>query len=188
MSNRFWLIQRGSFNNLQTATQFLGGSATHLINPDYMGSAEFEFGAIPKAYRRILSQYDKYSMHVTDLRSIRGVPLCLYCKEANYQRIIEAIKEYLDHRYKLKEWTNMEVHFKEEEQKYSASKHKLKTNFWWCIDVSRGDNDVGDWIAFLGAADRIKAFGRIIKDDYENWWMKKPEEERDEEVKRAFKM
>lgn len=54
MGKHFWLIQRGSFRDLKSATKFLGGSPTHLINPDYMGAAEFEWGAIPRAYRRIM--------------------------------------------------------------------------------------------------------------------------------------
>lgn len=59
MGKHFWLIQRGSFRALETAKKFLGGSFEHLIDPDYMGAAEFEWGAIPRAYRRIMGQYDQ---------------------------------------------------------------------------------------------------------------------------------
>ena len=82
MSNKhFYLIQRGTFNkNLEQATEFLGCSSKHLIDPDYMGSAEFEFGAIPRAFRRIIHKYSEYKLHITDIKTVGGVPFCLYCK------------------------------------------------------------------------------------------------------------
>ena len=43
MKDTFWLIQRGKFrNNLDSALAFFGSSDSHLIDPDYMGAAEFE--------------------------------------------------------------------------------------------------------------------------------------------------
>ena len=180
---KFWLIQRGSFRDLNSATKFLGRSSEHLIDPDYMGAAEFEWGAIPRAYRRIMGQYEKYSLHVTDLVTTGGVPSCLFCMDSKYEQILTEIKSYLDKPYHLKEWTNMEAHFTKsvsdiETRFYS---HKLRTNFWWCIDKSRKDEDIGDWIAFTGAADRQNAFMRVINSDYTNWWLKKSEKEREDE-------
>lgn len=185
--NKFWLIQRGAFRNLEFTTEFLGGTSKHLINPDYMGSSEFEWGAIPKAYRRIMGQYDKYSLHVTDLTTIGGAPFCLYCMNNQYEKTLDKIKTYLKEPYQLKEWTNMEAHFT---TKYAFGvdhlKYQRKTNFWWCIDISRDDNDIGDWIAFIGASDRQNAFKRVIADDYLNWWMTKSELEREKDFKDSF--
>lgn len=195
MSNKFYLIQRGSFrNNFDTATGLLGGRPDRLIDPDYMGSAEFEWGAIPRAYRRILGQFDKYSLHITDLVTTGGVPFCLYCRDDRYEIILDAIKKYLKEDYRLKEWTNMGVHFKPtptDEWLRDHYKYQLRTNFWWCIDVASISNDdkfnhVGDWIAFTGATDRQKAFTRIINQDYSTWWTEKPESEREEEFKESF--
>lgn len=197
MNNRFYLIQRGSFRDLDTATTFLGGSSAHLINPDYMGAAEFEWGAIPKAYRRILGQYAEYSLHVTDLVTTGGVPFCLYCRDDRYEVILEAIKYYLKVHYRTKEWTNLSCHFKplpEDADEWSKDhrKYELKTNFWWCIDVASKelknswDNPVGDWVAFTGAQDRQDAFLRVISMDYNSWWINKPEEDRIKEFEDAF--
>lgn len=194
MKNKFWLIQRGKFNDLAKATKFLGGSQEHLIDPDYMGAAEFEWGAIPKAYRRIMGQFDKYSLHVTDLVTIGGVPFCLYCRDDRYAEIIEAIKLYLKEDYQLKEWTNMHAHFTEPAGEWEKDHRKwqLQTNFWWCIDATpikcehEWDNPVGDWIAFTGAADRQNAFKRVIQSDYDNWWSKKTPEDQTEEFNKAF--
>lgn len=187
MGKHFWLIQRGSFRDLKSATKFLGGSSEHLIDPDYMGAAEFEWGAIPKAYRRIMWQYGKYSLHVTDLVTTGGVPFCLYCADNRYAKILEEIKTYLKEHYHLKEWTNMEAHFTTD-CSFGSDHHKyqLKTNFWWCIDMARCDDDVGDWIAFVGAADRQNAFKRVIQSDYENWWMKKSAEDREKDFSESL--
>ena len=195
MKNEFWLIQRGKFNDLAKATKFLGGSQEHLIDPDYMGAAEFEWGAIPKAYRRIMGQFDKYSLHITDLVTTGGVPFCLYCRDDRYNEILEAIKVYLKEHYQLKEWSNMHAHFESiptDEWSRKHHKHELQTNFWWCIDVSpieckrEWDNPVGDWIAFTGAADRQNALKRVIQSDYDNWWSKKTPEDQAEEFNKAF--
>ena len=184
MNDKFWLIQRGRFNNnIDETINFLGNHYQCLISPEYMGSAEFEWGAIPKAFRRILGQYDKYSLHVTDLVTTGGVPFCLYCRDDRYDDILSAIKVYLKEHYKLKEWSNMHAHFEPTPTSGWARKdhmHEVQTNFWWCIDISpvecknTWDNRVGDWIAFTGATDRQNAFRRVMENDYLNWWMKKP--------------
>ncbi len=187
MSKHFWLIQRGCFRGLNTATKFLGGSYEHLIDPDYMGAAEFEWGAIPKAYRRIMGQYDKYSLHITDLVTTGGVPFCLYCMDSRYTKILEEIKTYLKKPYHTKEWTNMDAHFTTDcSFGIDHRKYQLQTSFWWCIDVAENEEDVGDWIAFTGAADRQNAFKRVIENDYNNWWVIKPKEERNGLYKDAF--
>lgn len=178
MGNHFWLIQRGSFKDIKRAKKFLGASEDSLIDPDYMGSAEFEYGAIPKAYRRIMGKFDQYSLYITDLVTVRGVPFCLYCADNKYEQILSEIKVYLKEHYQLQEWTNMHEHFGEK----VYNKYQLRTNFWWCIDRAVFDTDVGDWMAFIGAADRQNAFMRIIVNDYTGWWRSKSEKEREEEL------
>ena len=200
MKDTFWLIQRGKFrNNLDSAISLLGGSNSNLIDPDYMGAAEFEWGAIPKAYRRIMGQFEKYSLHVTDLVTVGGVPFCLYCRNDRYDVILDAIKKYLNERYPLKEWSNMFSHFTATPTDdlplaKKQIKYERKTNFWWCIDRTDPDADVdhpyknivGDWIAFTGATDRQKAFNRVINFDYTSWWLRKSMEEREKEYKESF--
>ena len=187
MGKHFWLIQRGTFRDIKFATKFLGGTCDHLIDPDYMGSSEFEWGAVPRAYRRVMGRYEKYSLHITDLVTTGGVPFCLYCMDSKYEQILAEIKVYLKELYQLKEWTNMEAHFTTEHP-FGAGhrKYQLRTNFWWCIDKSLSDDDVGDWIAFVGAADRQNDFKRIIDSDYTDWWLKKPAAEREKRFKESF--
>lgn len=186
MSNRFWLIQRGMFRNNETSTGLFGGSSGNLIDPEYMGSAEFEFGAIPKAYRRIMGQYEKYKLHKTDLVTVRGVPFYLFCDESKYETILDEIKRYINERYHLKEWTNIEAHFEENPASIQHHKWQCRTNFWWCIDISRTDEDLGDWMLFIGAADRVRKFNAALELDHE-WWMSKTKAEREDEFKKSFR-
>jgi len=188
MGKHFWLMQTGSFSrDLKAATDLLGSASGFLIRPDYMGSAEFGWGAIPRAYRRIMGQYEQYHLHVTDLTTVNGVPFCLYCRDGSYERILNEIKAYLDEPYRTKERTNLEVHFTTKNPfEADIRKVQLRTNCWWCIDIARSDEDVGDWIAFTGATDRQNAFKRVFESDFANWWSKMPIEDRTLEYRMAF--
>lgn len=188
MRTHFYLIQRGKFNNDKLKTAFTLTGRNGLIELDYMGAAEFEWGAIPKAFARIMRQYDKYSLHVTDITTRTGMPFCLYCRDDRYGIILSAIKEYIANPYQLKEWSNLTEHFKEHVGRWD--KHALQTNFWWCIDKADLDADendryanlVGDWIAFNGPGIRQEAFTRVMDVNYNEWWMKMTEEEREKRI------
>lgn len=188
MSKSFWLIQRGSFrSNLETATSFLGGGDRHLVSGDYMGAAEFEWGAVPAAYSRVMSQLDKYELFCDDLKTVRGVPVCLFCRKDRYVDTLTAIKDYINTPYPLKEWSGLHQHF--EENLSDFDRHVLKTNFWWCIDhdYSPEESDTaGDWMLFVGAADRQAAFLRVINADFSGWWAKMDKDERAKRVKNAW--
>ena len=56
----FYLIQRGKFNRYGEG---LTGKAG-VIDLDYMGSAEFEFGAIPRSFRRIMHNFENYDFRM----------------------------------------------------------------------------------------------------------------------------
>ena len=186
--SKFWLIQRGIFNTIESNRDFLCGDRwNRLINFDYMGSAEFEWGAIPKAYTRIFGQFDDYSLHITDLKTIGGVPFCLFCRNDRYETILNELKSYIKEPYRLKEFSNIEAHFtrvpKENKTAFNRHKYYLKTNFWWCIDKN---SKTGDWIAFTGATDRQNAFTAAIAKEYNNYWMSKSEEDREIEFQEAY--
>lgn len=197
MSNQFYLIQRGKFNSadkVPSATALIGSHPDLcLISPDYMGAAEFEFGAIPHAYRRIMGQFDQYSLEtVPDLVPTSGVPFNLFCRSDRRELIVEALKEFIEKPYRLKEFSNMDAQFRVNPDIHDPMyKYEIKTNFWWCIDITSlagvdYGNQVGDWMAFTGAADRQNAFKRIIQNDYKFWWMKKSEQDRMKEYQDSF--
>ena len=187
MSNQFYLIQRGKIQgNPETAKGFFDGSKSKLVYLDYMGSAEFEFGAIPAAYSRIMSQFEDYELSILDFTTVRGVPVCLFCRKDRRDDIVSAIKEYISNPYQLKECSNLPQHFKKPRER---DRYALGTNFWWCIDHSWSPDvaSVGDWILFIGAADRQQAFLRVINSDFTERWTTMSEEMREMRVNKAWR-
>lgn len=89
----FWLIQRGSFRDLKKEYKGLTGS-DGLVDLDYMGSAEFERDAIPRAYRRIMGNRDKYIFHYcTDIKDYRGKIFVIFCKKECAEKIEMEMKK-----------------------------------------------------------------------------------------------
>ena len=82
---KFNLIQRGQFNR---DGEGLTGR-TGVVDLDYMGSAEFEFGAIPKSYRRIMHEFDKYIYTSTGIYTKDNNELVLFSNQELETEILE---------------------------------------------------------------------------------------------------
>jgi len=76
--NKPWLIQR--IIRKQQPSENRKGIDKN-FSMDYMGSAEFEFGALPAALDRIRKDADKYVMNVLDIHDKHGKPCRIICKE-----------------------------------------------------------------------------------------------------------
>lgn len=76
--NRLYLIQRGTFLNTKDRKNFK--PFKEVIDFDYMGSAEFEWGATTVSLRRIIKAYQQGRLKhmTTDIKNINGVPLQLF--------------------------------------------------------------------------------------------------------------
>lgn len=177
--SRFYLVQRATWNKDATREnasflRFTGRDG--LIDLDYMGSAEFEWGTIPKAYRRVLAEFDRYHLTRTGMRNKNGVPLWVYCREDRKAETIESIKEYIESPWRLKEWIHLQDQFKGKNTLFGAP----SDNFWWAVEQGI------DWMAFFGETDRAEIFTTMMNARYQDWWLEKPEKEREEEVKEAF--
>lgn len=172
---KFYLIQRGKINKGNAFNGVTGREG--FANLDYMGSAEFEWGAIPKAYRRIMGQFEQYSLSETGLKTSNGVPLQIFCRADMCDEIVAEIKAYIQEPYRLKEYSALAEHFKSnllDNSKWARD----NTNFWWDIR--------NDWIAFIGASDRARIFRETIEKDYHDWWLAKDEATREAETQKAF--
>lgn len=178
---KLYLIQRGYRKNPDDFTGLTGRNG--LISLDYMGSAEFEWGAIPKAYRRIMGDYKNFIFIKTKLVNVNNCPLWLYCHKDKVADVEQCIQDYINSPYGMKEFSNLEDHFSSETLKHSVDERRfeLKTNFWW--DIQQGH----DWMAFIGAEDVMSQYKSAISADYNNWWLEKSEEERDRELEEAYR-
>lgn len=148
MMKQPYLIQRGEINIP------LAGPMSRLsqaVKFDYMGSAEFEFGALPSSFRRIESVADKWICRV--VKDIKEGETSLRVWSSFSDEEFEAYKVFLmqlrypkDGAHLLtKEVVRFEHDYK---SKYN------KTNFWWDIDndVMFGFNKnfmnrVGDYVS-----------------------------------------
>lgn len=167
---KFWLIQRVEKWNddpVEEITGFAGGPA-NLLELDYMGSAEFEFGAIPRAYRRIMGEFEQYGIHQSTITNSNGVPLQIYCKADMLQEIEEALKEYIAKPYPM-----------QENPRFPYGYSDRHPRAWWDIR--------NDFVMFFGVQDRVNKFNRVITREYNDWWMTKLPEIRDADLKEAYR-
>ena len=154
---RLYLLQRATFKkDMIKATKL-----SKLVSYDYMGSAEFEFGALPKSKARIIDNSDKYTLiTIPELATPNSVPFNLYCLEERKEEIINEIKKYIEKNnpkeicsYRLKECVNLAHMY----YGFVWSVAPNHDNFWWDIE--------NDFICFYGAADRFNAFKRVIENE-----------------------
>lgn len=148
MMKQPYLIQRGEINIP------LAGPMSRLsqaVKFDYMGSAEFEFGALPKSFRRIESVADEWICRVVE--DIKEGETSLRVWSSFSDEEFEAYKIFLMQLRYPKDGarlrTKESVRF---EHDYESNYNK--TNFWWDIDndVMFGFNKnfmnrVGDYVS-----------------------------------------
>jgi len=100
------------------------------LETDYMGSSEFEFGALPKSLRAINADIKRYHIvQIKDITDSKGRPLILWTKIP-----FEHIEEYVEH---LKNMREGKAHLKESTHFAKDYKHWREygqTNFWWDLD------------------------------------------------------
>lgn len=100
-----WLIQRCSVkapfdSNLKTGDY---------LKLDYMGSAEFEFGAIPKFQREIHPKLDR--LHIFEYTHHDGVKLYFWCELEQKDAYTAVVQKLMSKSIRLKE--SMHLDFKE---------------------------------------------------------------------------
>ena len=176
---RMWLVQRGEIKH----GKFEGLMGEKgLVELDYMGSAEFEFGAIPKAYIRIMGNYFDYVFHKTSIVDVKGNPLWIYAHKSKLAEVEECIKAYARKPYpfELKEMSYMEYHLNERcLASLTSPAYYLRRDFWWDIQ--------NDWMAFVGAKHVRQKFKKAIDYDCANWWLEMSDEERVNELREAYR-
>lgn len=62
--NKPYLIQVGTIE--RPLSDFVGAKLSDAVNMEYMGSSEFEFGALPKSFREIEKNWDDVRIRVVD--------------------------------------------------------------------------------------------------------------------------
>lgn len=151
-----WLIQRCTMrlynyeNGIHTKKQF---KDINDLSYDYMGSAEFEFGALPQSYKRIRFYFNKYKIFDTGIKNKNGVLCFVLCNEFIKDEVISNIKELSEDKIRLKEFITFKSHITKSEYSWESARE----NFWWDIK--------NDFMFWFGAEDKNNTILEVIKND-----------------------
>lgn len=125
-----YLIQRAKIDSLPPAD-----SDTRLskaVNFDYMGSSEFEFGALPQSFRRIEANADAWVCRLVPEITDGDAPLRVWSafSDEEFPKYVEYLQRLRNPTPKTRVNTKESVRF-EADYKHSSP---FETNFWWDID------------------------------------------------------
>lgn len=121
-----YLVQRGTIN--RPIAEYRGQRISQAVDFDYMGSAEFEFGALPKSLRAIEANTDRATLRVVpEIKS--GASSLRVFSVMSDKEFAEYLPKLIDLRAgkktHTKEYTAFNADYTSE---YS------KTDFWWDIE------------------------------------------------------
>ncbi len=188
-----YLVQRGHIDevNPENEHKFLG-----FVDLDYMGSSEFEWGAIPRAFTRLMRAYEAENVELKCFESIvntNGVPMWAICKKGMAEDIEKELRKYVYDRsdteidkYHLKEYNSIPEHCGTRHlfdmgYEYVTSKkgpqYVVRDNFWWDIE--------NDFLCFFGAKDRADLVMSHFDSEYRNWWLALTKEDRAEKIRKS---
>lgn len=136
------LVQRGKFRSFDDR-KIKGLDA--LIEYDYMGASEFEWGALPRSLDRILAHLGEYSTANLNIGCPDGRYLFLTCRQGHWENVARDVQRLASKKVYLQEATYL--------PEALASERGGDYNFWWCIDdPAKGwepDHACGDWMLAL---------------------------------------
>lgn len=119
-----YLIQRAEIK--RPLNKFDGSKLSGAVSFEYMGSAEFEFGAVPAAFREFRANHDKVKVSkVGEIVDDQGRTLRVYhyLSDEDFAIYVGHLKDLRKDKLRTKEVTYFGpcVHY------------KPKTDFWWDI-------------------------------------------------------
>jgi hypothetical protein len=144
-----YLVQRG---NLRKGSSSDKKGVDALVSWAYMGSSEFEWGALPESLRSFRAAADKYVRKATGLKAHDGRALMLLCKPEDYDTVVEflvgnSVKR--DHqKWRLKE------HLGLAESLAKPVGHHGQFDVWWDVD--------NHWMAVLGEKPAEQVFDVVL--------------------------
>lgn len=151
---RMWLIQRGDFKERKEKS-----GIDSIITWDYMGSTEFEYGALSKAYMYILENFSDYNIYIEDdMANANGVPLCIFCKKDEYKVVKATLDAYRKKPYKLKEYISFKREYKAPYIHPVPEYDAIHEHFWFDIEHH--------FMWFFGVQDRVNTFIDTLIDDF----------------------
>ena len=133
MIEKPWLIQRVAVKRHPPTN---AKSFDDYLSCDYMGSAEFEFGALPKSLKRVCKNIDNYRIINTKIKDFIKRDLFMFVKKGDedYIKYIDYITED-EYKVGLKERTNIKdfITGSSFSRQLSEDNYNFGYNIWWDI-------------------------------------------------------
>ncbi len=121
-----YLIQRAKFQNRENKT-----GIDSILSFDYMGSSEFEWGALPSSLNNIRANIDDYVY--LDI-PIKNKIITVFCKSSDKTNVKQYLSELSEKKFRLKEFSAFDSYISND------GYFKDKFDFWWDIE-----NDLMFW-------------------------------------------
>lgn len=142
-----YLIQRGTFRDIPD--QEIAGLDS-LMDYDYMGSSEFEWGALPKSLKGMTSNWADYvTFQIDSIKDNNGDFLQVLCRKSQAEDVKDVLIKLFDKdcQIRLKERTGMHDYLA------CKSTYSLRVNFWWDVtgsDYLENRGMSNDWMCCFG--------------------------------------
>jgi hypothetical protein len=126
------LIQRGTlpFNNKKEFTIKQGKKGIDaILNFSYMGSSEYEWGALPESLKAIRESINDYIYF--DINMPNDVVITVFCKESEKAEMNDVLTKLSKGECRLKERSDFDSLFNDPKSDFY---YKCETDFWWDLD------------------------------------------------------
>lgn len=117
-----YLIQRAKFEDRIGKT-----GIDSLLSFDYMGSSEFEWGALPKALKSVRENISKYVTFNYSFKDHPDKVVTVFCKQEQKEFVGDILEQLAQHKIRLKERCDLNEFL-------SGNTARWSNDFWWDID------------------------------------------------------
>ena len=116
-----YLIQRGNFRKSDRKR-----GVDNLLSFQYMGSSEFEFGAMGESLKRIRRELHNYTYETV---VFNGRPITVFAQTTQIAAVYSVLGELARGTKRLKERGDFDTYIYPNDHRWAS-----ETDFWWCLD------------------------------------------------------
>jgi hypothetical protein len=116
------LIQRAVFYKKE------GKGIDSILRFDYMGSSEFEWGALPKSLKRVRANLGEYVQFQYSFKNFPEKTVTVLCTKEQQGFVGDILEGLVERKFRLKEFCDLNGYVDPKENSYN------KSDFWWDIE------------------------------------------------------
>ena len=151
IQKRVRLVQSGHFRrNVEDLDKKEINGLDDIVGLDYMGSAEFEWGSLPKSLRRMTINKEFYKVFVfNQYKDENGNSLKVYAPDVFFKNVQNIVDRLVVNGYGLQEYCSLHRHIQQEEKNEEDTYfgYKDDRDFWWDIE--------NDFFMFFEHTDKV---------------------------------